>query len=136
MRLGTQLRNSPKDVLGDMDYAEGGAREARCRAQGLEGVACSGRLVFRATCCTSGIRFSRATARTGACRTWQTWQVVSGPLCAWRNAKPVATYSSNTQPNRVSAGRAKRRRESWLKRIPTPYSSTLDEQTGPRLLNS
>jgi len=61
------------------NYADGGPREARCRAKESCGVALSGSAACRATSRASGMRSSGAAASAGMCSAWQMWQAVSGP---------------------------------------------------------
>src|SRR5271167_847388 len=70
-------------LAGDGNYAEGGAREARCREKVLLGAACCGSEVCRAISSGAATRSSAAAASAGMCRDWQMWQAVSGPPLCW-----------------------------------------------------
>src|SRR6266850_764038 len=66
-----------------LNYAEGGARPARCRANESLGAACSGSDEYQVT--SSGVltRSSGAAASVGMCSAWQTWHAGSGPFVCW-----------------------------------------------------
>src|ERR1700676_1223534 len=93
-------------LAGDYNYAEGGAREARCREKELLGAPCWGGEEDRALSAEPGTKSSAAAASTGACSDWQMWQAFSGPfVCWWSRLPPVAKYSSTTQANTATARR-------------------------------
>src|ERR1700753_2752669 len=67
-------------TIQENDYATGGARGVRCDATKFSALKSSSVELRRAIWCAAGIKTPGECARAGACSTWQTWQVVSGPL--------------------------------------------------------
>ena len=94
-------------LAGDGNYADGGAREARCRENELLGAACCGSEVYLAISSGAATRSSAAAASTGMCNDWQMWQAVSGPpVCWWSRLPPAAKYKRTAHANTASARRA------------------------------
>src|SRR5580692_2910750 len=107
------------------NYAEGGAREARCRENELLGAACCGSEAYRAISSGEATRSSAAAASTGTCSDWQMWQAVSGPfVCWWRRLPPAAKYSSTAHANTASARRTLVRPKMVLASCMTSLSVT------------
>src|SRR5580704_6429600 len=85
-------------LAGDGNYAEGGAREARCKENELLGAACCGSEEYLAISSGTATRSKAAAASTGACSDWQMWQAFSGPWLCWcSRLPPEAKYSSTAQ---------------------------------------
>jgi hypothetical protein len=91
-------------LAGDGNYADGGAREARCSEKELLGAVCCGSEENRAISSGAATSSGAAEANTGACSDWQMWQVVSGPFVCWcRRLPPPAKYSSTAHTKTASA---------------------------------
>src|SRR5580692_94121 len=94
------------DSLAGNNYAEGGAREARCRENELLGAACCGSEEYLAISSGTATRSNAAAASTGACSDWQMWQAFSGPWLCWcSRLPPEAKYSSTAQASTATARR-------------------------------
>ncbi len=90
----------------DGNYAEGGAREARCRETELLGAACCGSEEYLAINSGVATRSRAAAASTGMCSDWQMWQAVSEPfVCWWNRLPPAAKYSKTAHANTATARR-------------------------------
>src|SRR5580704_6349252 len=88
------------------NYAEGGAREARCRENELLGAACCGSTEWREIGSGAATRSRAAAASAGMCSDWQMWQAVSGPFVWWwRRLPPAAKYSKTAHANTATARR-------------------------------
>lgn len=79
-QVSAPLRDS---LAGIGNYAEGGAREARCRENELLGAACCGSEEYRAISSGVATRSRAAGASTGVWSDWQMWQAVSERLVCW-----------------------------------------------------
>lgn len=82
-------------------YAEGGAREARCRENESLGAEWCGSVKFLAINSGVATRSSDAATSAGMCRDWQIWQAFSDPPVCWWNKLPQAKYSSS--PHAITA---------------------------------
>ena len=116
--------NSCDSLAGDLNYAEGGARDARCRETELLGATCGGSEENRAISSGAATRSRPAAASAGMCSVWQIWQAVSGPFVwRWRMLPPAAKYSSTAHANTASARRASVRPNMALRRCITLHIS-------------
>jgi len=90
----------------DGNYAEGGAREARCRETEFVGAACCGSEEYLSISSGTATRSSAAAASTGICSDWQMWQAVSEPfVCWWSRLPPAAKYSKTAHASTATARR-------------------------------
>ena len=93
-------------LAGEGNYAEGGAREARCRENEFPGAACCGNEEYRAISSGAATRSRAAAASTGICSDWQIWQAVSEPfVCWWSRLPPAAKYSKTAHASTATARR-------------------------------